>query len=135
MNDARDELDAAISAIRQVPGYQDFFRPPTFAQVQRATAWIRRKKHRPLAGSGALVLPCPQGRNKLRPGRQLLPDATIPVEVIRLDLLTSGRIWWRDFKGLPARLSWAATWALMIDGDSDPLTRPSARTGSPRWKT
>ena len=45
MNDAREELDAAISTIRQVPGYQDFFRPPTFAQVQRAIADPAEKAH------------------------------------------------------------------------------------------
>jgi hypothetical protein len=32
---ARTELDAAIAAIRRVPGYKEFFQPPAFAQIQR----------------------------------------------------------------------------------------------------
>ncbi len=36
LEQARAELDAAIAAIRQVPGYQDFFLPPTFAKIQQA---------------------------------------------------------------------------------------------------
>ncbi len=33
---ARGELDAAIAAIRQVPGYEDFFLPPTFEKIRQA---------------------------------------------------------------------------------------------------
>ncbi|HNS04209.1 MAG TPA: CHAT domain-containing protein, partial [Anaerolineae bacterium] len=36
MEAARGDLDAAIAAIRQVDGYQDFFLPPSFAQIQQA---------------------------------------------------------------------------------------------------
>ncbi|MFZ2359108.1 MAG: tetratricopeptide repeat protein, partial [Anaerolineae bacterium] len=36
LEQAQVELDAAIAAIRQVPGYQDFFLPPTFEKIQRA---------------------------------------------------------------------------------------------------
>ena len=35
---ARGELGAAIAAIRQVPGYEDFFLPPAFAKIQQAAA-------------------------------------------------------------------------------------------------
>ncbi len=33
---AARELDAAIAAIRQVPGYEDFFLPPTFEKIRQA---------------------------------------------------------------------------------------------------
>ena len=33
---ARGELDAAIAAIRQIPGYEDFFLPPTFEKIRQA---------------------------------------------------------------------------------------------------
>ena len=36
---ARAELDAAIAAIREVAGYEDFFRPPTWEKI--AAAWHR----------------------------------------------------------------------------------------------
>ena len=36
MTDARRELDAAIAAIRQAPGYEDFFLPPTFEKIRQA---------------------------------------------------------------------------------------------------
>lgn len=39
MNEAREDLEATIAAIRQVPGYEDFFLPPSFEKIrQTATA-------------------------------------------------------------------------------------------------
>jgi hypothetical protein len=35
LEQARAELDAAIAAIRQVPGYQDFFLPPSLEKIQQ----------------------------------------------------------------------------------------------------
>ncbi len=90
MNDARDELAAAIAAIRQAPGYQDFFRPPTFAQVQSAIA------------------PDPSEQGETAPARALIylvartaesfalvvhpPDAPVPVEVLPLDRLRQAEL-------------------------------------------
>jgi CHAT domain-containing protein len=47
MRSARSDLDAAVEAIRQVPGYENFLRPPTFADVQAALT--------PMADTGGLV--------------------------------------------------------------------------------
>lgn len=44
---ARADLDAAVEAIRRVPGYEQFLEPPTFADVQGALT--------PMAGTGGLV--------------------------------------------------------------------------------
>lgn len=47
MRTARLEIDAAVEAIRQVPGYDTFLLPPTFATVQAALA--------PMAERGGLL--------------------------------------------------------------------------------
>ena len=43
MTDARRELDAAIAAIRRVPGYEDFFLPPTFEKIRQAATGTARR--------------------------------------------------------------------------------------------
>jgi CHAT domain-containing protein len=71
LEQARAELDAAIAAIRQVPGYQDFFLPPSFEKIQHAAtpdAPLVYLAATPV-GSVALVVRAPQTlRVSVEPG-------------------------------------------------------------------
>jgi tetratricopeptide (TPR) repeat protein len=44
--EARTELDAVVKAVRQVPGYEGFLRPSTFAQIQAAARGAPLVQHR-----------------------------------------------------------------------------------------
>ncbi len=102
---AQQELGAAIAAIRQIPGYEDFFRPPTFAKIRQAIAPPSRSGEGPGVGAEALVYLLATSAGGLalvvrgvtgdKPGFSEKPGLS-PVTAIWLDLTEAGlreRVW------------------------------------------
>ena len=93
MEQARAELNATIEAIRQVPGYEDFFLAPSFEKIQQAAA-----PDAPLvylattpAGSVALVVTAAFQKSNFSEKLDFSP-APSPVTAIWLDGLTEAAL-------------------------------------------
>ena len=56
MEAARSDLDAAIAVIRQIPGYENFFLPPTFEKIRQAATPAAPLVYLVVTSAGGLVL-------------------------------------------------------------------------------
>jgi hypothetical protein len=104
---ARRELDSSIAAIRRVPGYSDFFRPPDFQGIRRCLT-ADTAEHS-LATAGAYFLVTPDWR--LGPGRPFRRHRTGATGIFYGGPgQSAAQVGWQyPHRRLPARSTWACS--------------------------